>query len=108
MFKNLIITSVLAYASASPIATFLTPTGAIAHSPAGIINYAAPESHASLVQFAYPPSLATAAVAEIAFQLPGISRITEYEATPLVPVVAARRYYGALPSIVAAADAPYY
>lgn len=98
----------LAYASASPIATFLTPAGAIAYSPAGIINYAAPESHASLVQFAYPPSLATAKIAEIASQSSGISRITEYEATPLVPVVAARRYYGALPSIVAAAEAPSY
>lgn len=92
----------MAYASATPIATFLTPAGPIAYSP-GISNYVPPESQTRVVQFAYP-SLATA---EIASQSDGISRITEYEATPLVPVLAPSRYYAVLPSIAAAATSYY-
>ncbi|XP_065086735.1 uncharacterized protein LOC135708562 [Ochlerotatus camptorhynchus] len=91
MLKYLILTSLLAYVSATPVATFLAPASAIAYSPAAATaNYVAAAPVAAPVQFAYPTY-----AAEFSSQSAGISRITEYEATPLVPVVAPAGYYAA-------------
>ncbi|XP_062542393.1 uncharacterized protein LOC134210355 [Armigeres subalbatus] len=94
MLNYFIISSVLlAYASATPVSTFLTPAGEIIYATS-FPNYVAPEQQTPL-QLTYPSYLASERVSGGS---PGISRITEYDAAPLVPVAAAApaRYYATL------------